>query len=418
MSNEEKSHDVLVLGAGIVGVSTALHLQAAGQSVVLVDRREPGEEASHGNAGVIEKDGMIPLTIPSNPIEVAKYASNRQIHMHYHPTFMPRLAPWLFRMWLLSNDKGIDTYARAIAPLRAVAADEHAHFANEAGINEQFRATGWIHLYHSAKSFASTEGARRYAAEFGVDYEVVKQTDLEELEPHMQFDKDDHAIFWKGCVSVSSPKTVTKAYAALYESRGGRFVKGDARSLKREGDAWVVTTEAGDVKANKVVVSLGAWSLDLLKPMGYSFPLAAKRGYHQHFASKDGAFLNRPVVDEDVGFLMTPTEAGIRMTSGIEFAARDTKKTPVQIYRATEWARHLYPLGAPVEDEPWMGFRPCFPDSLPLIDRADNHPGLYFNFGHGHLGFATGPVTGRMMADMIMGRELSYDVKGFSAGRF
>ena len=264
--------------------------------------------------------------------------------MHYHPTFMPRLAPWLYRMWLLSNDKGIDVYARKVAPLRAVAAEEHAHFAKDAGISEQFRATGWIHLYHSAKSFQKTEGARRYADEFGVEYAVLTKAGLEELEPHINFDKDDHGVFWKGCVSVSSPKAVTKAYAAMFEARGGTFVKGDAASLKREGDAWSVTSQQGDIKAAKVVVSLGAWSLDLLKPMGYRFPLAAKRGYHQHFASKEGAFLNRPIVDEDVGFLMTPTEAGVRMTSGIEFAARDGKKTPIQIYRATDWARH--PLSA------------------------------------------------------------------------
>ena len=413
------SHDIIVLGAGMVGVSTALHLQEAGQSVVVVDRRAPGEEASHGNAGIIEQDGLIPLTIPSNPIEILKYASNRQIHMHYHPSFMPKLSPWLYRMWKLSNPKGIDFYARGVVPLRRVAAKEHAYFAADAGVTEQFRHTGWLNLYHSAKTFAKTADARRYADEFGVAYDVLKQAELEELEPNFTFDDDDHAIFWKGCVSVSSPKTVTKAYAALFEARGGDIRMGDARSLKREGDDWVVDTQSGAVSAKKVVVALGAWSLDLLKPMGYRFPLAAKRGYHQHFDIPEDRTLNRPVVDEDVGFLMTPTEAGIRLTTGIEFGARDAPKTPVQVYRATEWARHLIPaLGAPVEDEPWMGYRPCFPDSLPLIDKADKHAGLYFNFGHGHLGFATGPVTGKMATDMILDRASDLSRETFMAKRF
>ena len=412
------SHDVIVLGAGMVGVSTALHLQARDQSVVLVDRQQPGEETSHGNAGIIERDGMIPLTIPKNLVEILKYASNRQIHMHYHPTFMPRMASWLLRMWKLSNPAGIDVYARGIAPLREIAALEHDYFAKDAGVSEQFRHTGWIHLYHSAKSFSKTAAARNYADEFGVDYEVVRQSELEALEPHVAFDGEDHGIFWKGCVSVSSPKTVSKGYADLFLKRGGVFRTGDARSLKKEAGLWTVATGQGTVSAPNVVVALGPWSLDLLKPMGYHFPLAAKRGYHQHFASQDDAFLNRPIVDEDVGFLMTPTEAGIRLTSGIEFAHRDRPKTPTQIYRATERARHIYPLGVPVEDTPWMGSRPCFPDSLPVIDRSDRDEGLYFNFGHGHLGFATGPVTGRMMAELITDQPSSLARDAFSAKRF
>ena len=412
------SHDVIVLGAGIVGISTALHLQAAGQSVVLVDRQGAGEETSHGNAGIIERDGLVPHTIPDKFLEILKFASNRKVHMHYHPTFMPRMASWLYKMWKLSNPKGIDTYARAMAPLREVAALEHEALAQEAGITDQFRHTGWIHLYHSAKSFDHTAVSRAYADEFGVEYEVHGQDGLTALEPHVEFGPEDRGIYWKGCVSVSSPKRVTKAYAELFEKRGGTFKIGDARSLKKEADIWSVTCPDGAVKAPKVVVALGPWSLDLLKPMGYRFPLAAKRGYHQHFESRDGAFLSRPIVDEDVGFLMTPTENGIRLTSGIEFAPRDARKTPTQIYRAAEWARVLYPLGVPVEDEPWMGSRPAFPDSMPLIDQSEKDGGLYFNFGHGHLGFATGPVSGRMMADLILGRQSNLSREAFSAKRF
>nr|WP_321444059.1 FAD-binding oxidoreductase [uncultured Cohaesibacter sp.] len=412
------NHDVIVLGAGIVGVSTALHLQEGGLKVALVDRREPGEETSHGNAGIIEKDGMVPLTIPSKPTEILKFASNRMIHMHYHPTFMPQLTGWLYRMWLLSNPAGIDRYARGVQPLRQRSADEHAYFAGPAEITNQFRHTGWIHLYHSAKSFAGTVAARGYADEFGVEYDVLDQGGLEALEPDVDFGSDDHGIFWKGCVNVSSPMAVTKAYGQLFVKRGGDFYTGDAQTLEQIGDAWQVQCAHGVLTAPKVVVALGPWSLDLVKPMGYQFPLAVKRGYHQHFESSKGAVLNRPIVDEDVGFLITPTERGIRLTSGIEFANRDARKTPTQIYRAADHARHLFPLGKPVDDEPWMGSRPCFPDSLPLIEKADKHDGLYFNFGHGHMGFATGPVTGRMMADLVLGRKDGLDRTAFSSKRF
>ena len=412
------SYDVIVLGAGMVGVSTALHLQARGLNPVLVDRGPAGEETSHGNAGVIEKDGHIPLTIPSKLIPLMKYGMNRQVAMRYHLRVMPSLAPWLMRMWQLSNPSGIDSYARRVAPLRQRSADAHFALADEAGVRDAFRETGWIHLFHNEKSFASTKAARLYAEEFGVEFDVLDMEGMEALEPSLSLDARSKGIFWKGCVSVSSPKRVTKAYADLYMQKGGAFRLGDAMSLKREGEAWVVSTQDGPVSARKVVVALGPWSLDLLKPMGYRFPLAVRRGYHQHFASRDGASLNRPIVDEDIGFLLTPMEDGIRLTSGIEFAGRDSRKTPVQIYRAAEWARNLYPLGSPVEDEPWMGSRPCFPDSLPLLEKSRKDEGLYFNFGHGHMGFATGPITGQLMAEMVTGAPLTCDIGGFSSMRF
>lgn len=418
MGSNKPLFDVIVLGAGMVGVSTALHLQQRGQKVALIDRRQPGEETSHGNAGIIEKDGLVPLTIPHKLIPLLKYGSNREVAMHYHPLMMPRLLGWLWRMWRLSTPQGIDSYARRVFPLRANASKEHFHFADDAGIRHQFRETGWIHLYHGKKHFEASSVSRAYGDKLGVRFDVLDREGLEALEPHVAFDHDDHAIFWKDCVSVSSPMAVTKAYGDLFERRGGRFAIADANSLRKEGDLWQVSSADGAMSASNVVVALGPWSMDLLKPMGYHFPLAAKRGYHQHFASREGASLNRPIVDEDIGFLLTPTEKGIRLTTGIEFADRDARPTPTQLYRATEWARHLYPLGAPVEDQPWMGSRPCFPDSLPIIEASKRDRGLYFNFGHGHMGFAVGPATGRMMAEMIVGETPFIDPEGFASSRF
>ncbi len=412
------TYDVLVLGAGMVGVSTALHLQARGQKVALIDRRAPGEEASYGNAGVIERDGLVPLTIPKQIVPLLKYASNREVAMHYHPLAMPRLIPWLWGMWCRSNPKGIDSYARRANPLRANAAKEHLVLADEAGIRDLFREDGWLHLYHNEKDLSHAQASLDYADEFGVDYDIVGMDELEKLEPSVRFGPNDKAIFWKETVSVSTPGGVTKAYADMFVGKGGDLLKGDAQSLKKEGDDWVISSEAGAVVAPKVVVALGAWSMDLLRPMGYSLPLAAKRGYHQHFASLDGASLTRPIVDEEIGFLLTPMEDGIRLTTGIEFADRDARKTPIQVYRATEHAREIYPLGAPVEDEPWMGSRPCFPDSLPVVEASQKDKGLYLNFGHAHMGFATGPVTGRILAEMIVGETPFLDPAGLSSSRF
>ena len=170
--------------------------------------------------------------------------------------------------------------------------------------------------------------------------------------------------------------------------------------------------------ARDAVVALGPWSNEVTEPLGYALPLGVKRGYHQHFRPQGNAVLNRPVLDVDGGFLLAPMMRGIRLTTGAEFADRDAAPSPVQVERAIPKARKLFPLGDAVEAEPWMGARPCFPDMLPVIDRAARHPGLWFDFGHQHHGLTLGPVTGRLLAEMITGEEPFTDPAPYRADRF
>lgn len=412
------SLDVIVLGAGMVGVSSALHCQARGLEVALVDRRGAGEETSHGNAGVIERDSHVPITFPSKLADILKYARNREVAMRYDPFVMPKLAPWLFRLWRNSSAQRVDHYAQSVEPLRKKAMAEHRPFAEDAGIMDAFRDNGWIHLYQSDHGFKVGQLALSYAEEYGVEFDLLDRQQLLELEPSVTAAETAKAIYWKEAVSVSSPRRVVKAYADLFVGRGGAFVMGDALSLHREGDMWVINGKDGPIAAPCVIVALGPWSMDLLKPLGYDFPLAIKRGYHQHFTSKEGASLNRPVVDEETGFLITPMEDGVRLTTGVEFADRDAPKNIGQITAATKAAKALYPLDKAVEDEPWMGGRPCLPDSLPIVSPSGDRNGLYFNFGHGHLGFGCGPVTGRLIADFVTGGQPDLDPKPYSARRF
>jgi len=165
-------------------------------------------------------------------------------------------------------------------------------------------------------------------------------------------------------------------------------------------------------------VALGPWSPDVLKPLGYKFPFAVIRGYHRHFRGKGNAGLARPVLDADVGYCITPMEMGIRMTTGVEFAARDAKPTPDQFDHIMPRARELFPLAEPIESRPWMGSRPCFPDSRPVIGRAPGRSGLWLAYGHGHSGLTLGAVTGRLVAEMIMGSTPFCDPTPYSAERF
>lgn len=409
--------DAIVLGAGIVGVSTAFHLLKRGRMVALVDRRAPGEETSHGNAGVIERDGFVPLTFPSDLASLLKYALNLRPESHYHLRSLRRMLPWLWQLRRHSDAAAIDRFARAMDQLERHAAAEHRELARAASAGRFFRKTGWLHLYRTQAGFDHIERELHFARIFGASYDVLDPQEVGALEPHLR-QRFAKAVYWKDSESVSSPGGVTKAYAEGFVQQGGYLFRGDALSLRRETDHWVVSTEAGPVRAEEVVVALGPWSMDLLKPMGYRLPLAAKRGYHIHYRAEGNATLERPVVDIENGFLLTPMERGIRLTTGVEFADRDAAATPVQIRRTKPLAMDLFPLEGEVDLTPWMGARPCFPDSLPMLGQAPLHQKLWFNFGHAHTGFTNGPITGRILAELMTGVRPLVDPAPYSPTRF
>jgi D-lysine oxidase len=172
------------------------------------------------------------------------------------------------------------------------------------------------------------------------------------------------------------------------------------------------------VTAREAVVALGPWSDLVFDRLGYSIPPSVKRGYHLHLAARGNAVLNHPVLDADQGFVLAPMNRGIRLTSGVEFANRDAPASPVQIERALPRAHALFPLGEPVDAKPWMGARPCLPDMLPVIGKAPRHAGLWFDFGHQHHGLTLGPVSGRLLAEMMTGETPFADPAPFAAERF
>jgi D-amino-acid dehydrogenase len=227
-----------------------------------------------------------------------------------------------------------------------------------------------------------------------------------------------HAVYWSGAVSISNPLAVTRAYAARFTALGGLSLSGNALSLHRIHPHWRVETTAGPVDAGDVVVALGPWAPDLLEPLGIRLPLAVKRGYHRHFKASGNAALSRPVLDAENGYIITPMEQGIRITTGAEFAPRDAPPTPVQFDRVLPAARSLFALGDPLEAQPWMGARPCFADSRPVIGRAPGQRGLWLAYGHGHWGLTLGPATGRLVGEMMTGATPFCDPAPYSAERF
>jgi D-amino-acid dehydrogenase len=410
--------DVAVLGAGIVGICAALHLQKRARAVVLVDRRGAAEETSFGNAGLIQREGVYPYGFPHDFGALARYALNRTIDAYYHPSALPRLAPFLWKYWKYSRPARHAEVARRYAKLIEHCVAEHRALARDAAAEALLRPSGWMKVFRTERErdrrFAEAERWRR---EFGIQYRTLDAARLQELEPHLA-PVLVGALHYTDPLSVDDPQALALAYLAAFQKLGGDFVQANAASLQPDGSGWRLRTAQGLLEASAAVVALGPWAEVVTQRLGYDLPLAVKRGYHMHYRPAGDARLNTPMLDTERGYFLAPMRRGIRLTTGAEFALRDAMRTPVQLARAEPIARELFPLAERLDTDAWMGSRPCTPDMLPVIGRAPRHDNLYFAFGHAHHGLTLGAVTGRMIAEMVTGEAPFVDPAPYSPARF
>jgi len=410
------SSEILVVGAGMIGVSTALQLARRGHSVCLVDRREPGREASYGNAGFIQCEAMLPYAFPRDPATLLDAALRRSTAIHWHLDALPGLAAPLARYWRASSPAHYETAIRGFSALIARAVPAHEELMAECGAQALVRRQGYHSVFRSAQAFdEALEDARDLQSRFGVRHAVLDGEALTRAEPALQR-RLAGAIHWPDPLTAVDPGALVEAYAARLQALGGVIVRGDAASLAEEGDGWRIKTASGEVRAQHAVVALGAWSKALAARFGYELPMFVKRGYHRHFV--DGGVLQAPILDVEKGYVLAPMRQGIRLTTGAEFAKLDSPATEVQMARATAAARELMSLPRPVEAQAWMGNRPCMPDMLPVMGPAPRHRGLWFNFGHSHQGFTLGPVCGGLLADLVEGRPAPVDMGAYRVERF
>lgn len=391
----------IVLGAGMAGMGAALHLQRRGWSVAVVDRQAPGLATSYGNAGLIQSEAVEPFAMPRDLATLAAIATGRSNHVRYDPrALLHHLGP-LIRYWWHSAPGRHAAISRAYATLVAHAIPEHAVLIAEAGAEHLVRREGYRVLYRAARDMdRAVVDAERLAARYGVRSRAMPPQELGAVEPALK-QTGAGALHWQDPWGIRDPGGLVAAYAELFRHQGGTVRSGEAESLTQTGRGWSVRTADGPVEAEAAIVALGPWSPELLRPLGYRFPMVRKRGYHRHWRS--AATLSAPLFDAAHGYVMAPMAQGLRITTGAELSKPDAERSPVQLERAEEAARDLLDLGAPLENRPWLGTRPCMPDMLPVIGEARRHPGLWLHFGHGHQGFTLGPATGRLLAELMSG---------------
>lgn len=409
--------DVIVLGAGIVGVCAAIHLQRRGRDVLLLDRKAPGRETSYGNAGIIQREGVRPRAFPREFGELLRIAMGQGLDTRYDLAALPGYASPLAQYWWHSAPERYRKIVAEYAPLIMSSVTEHADLIAAAGAHALIEKKGWMVLYRTPerrdKAFAEAAGDARY----GVGSAQLDSAALARAEPGLKLPLAG-ALHWTDPWTVRDPGALVAAYAAYFQQLGGTVATGDAMSLNASGSGWNVTTSPGPVSAADIVVALGPWSKALTERLGYRLPLFVKRGYHREYGYAPGVELNHPLLDTETGYLLAPMQRGVRLTTGAEFARIDAPKNPAQVDGTEAVARQLLDFGERLDADMWMGARPATPDMKPVIGRAPRHKSVWFAFGHAHHGLTLGAVTGRMIAEMMTGQDVFVDAKPFSPQRF
>ncbi|MGK7870061.1 NAD(P)/FAD-dependent oxidoreductase [Falsiroseomonas sp. E2-1-a20] len=410
---------VLVVGAGIVGLALAWRLLRGGASVTVVDAEPPGEGgASFGNAGAISASSVAPLALPGLLRQVPRMLLDRAAPLHVPPAYWWRAAPWLARFVAAARPAAVSRATAALDQLLHLATEQHHALAREIGAPELLRANGQLYIYRDAAQLAKDAPAWEIRRRHGARLEKLDRAGLTALEPAIG-EAYRLGMFLPDHTHCASPLRYARRLGEAFRQAGGTILRDRITALATsDGRIAGAQGEAALHQAEVVVLAAGAWSARLAAPLGYRIPLESQRGYHVDLADS-GVTLTRPVIPADRKVFITPMEGALRVAGTVEFGGLDRPRDAAR-------AELLYgDLAAVFPDAKvtratdfWMGHRPCLPDSVPVIGPARRVPGLWFAFGHGHLGLTGSAPTAELLAPAILGRPSNQDLAPFAAERF
>jgi D-amino-acid dehydrogenase len=410
--------DVCVIGAGIIGITTALELQDRGAEVVLLDRGQPGMQTSFGNAGVISASTVLNVNNPALFRNLPSLITGRSPYFSYDLRYAVSRLPWLIKFLRYGRKRHTDVIANSLQALQSLSAVRHDELVAEAGIEQSYSKSGWLKVFRSERGFDSSELERQQLSRLNIPYERLCADALAKAEPGLR-PAFHSGLLLSSTRSVLSPHLMCKNYLDLFHKKGGRTELFDVHSIKkRTGSRWTIGSDTPlEIESKDVVIAAGPWCDDVCGLLGYDVPLAWERGYHVNVTSPSPG-LTRPVCDVERGFVMAPQGETTRITTGVEFVHRDAWPNYSQVQRAYQNAKSAAPVGGIVDEKPWLGSRPTLPDGLPVIGQAPRHRGIWFNFGHQHIGMSTSTGSASILADAILGQSRHNMSRAFLPERF
>lgn len=414
----EPKESVLVLGAGIVGICTALYLQRDGHQVTLLDQAEPGLGCSFGNGGMIQCSSVVPTAAFSQLRHVPRMLLDPDQPLVIRWQYLPRLLPFLWRFLQAARPEQVEKSARALASIIPGAFDDYLPLLKAANIESSVRRHGELYVYESDRAYAGGTLAHDIRRSQNVEVQDIALNDLYDMEPALAriF---RHAVFLPNSYQTDNPYDFTAALARHFVANGGRFVKDQVQALAAlpSGQLGVVTTQQ-TYRPGKTILALGVDSGRLLRDLGIHVALEAERGYHL-MLEQPGVTLNHSVISGDYKFGLLPMRNAVRLAGTAEFASATATPDYSRAQRLWPLAQRIVPqLSGAANRTEWMGCRPSTPDSLPVIGQAPGVPSLYLAFGHGHSGLTLAASTGRIIADLLAGRASHVDAAPFNPARF
>ena len=407
---------ITVLGAGSVGVSTALHLQQRGWQVTLIDRYEPGSQTSYGNAGIIHPGSSVPFNNPDLHKGLLRLLANNKAELRYNLLHTIKQFSWVLQFLQASKTRAATRTCEALHSLAEPSLVEHKAFMQRAGNMHRLTERGWLKVYRSGSGFDKNSFLAKQLTRFNVPVDSLGAADIQALEPALK-PIFTHGYLLSGAAQIDNPGELIREYAARFVADGGRLLSESVIALSAEGDSVICHTPDQRLHYERLVIAAGPWSADLMTDLGYHVPLGFERGYHAQFKKTGEIALTRSVHDISSGYLIAPMEPGLRITTGVELNHRDAPANYAQFEQVLPAVREAIDLGERTDDPVWCGSRPTLPDSKPIIDKAPGHSNVWLAFGHQHIGLMTGPITGKLLAQQISGEKTDTDLTPFSARR-
>jgi len=415
--DQHSDKQIVIVGAGIVGIAIAACLCEAGRKVFVIDRQGICEGTSSGNAGALAFSDILPMASKGVLAKVPRWLMDPLGPFTIRPSYLPRLAPWLYRFWRASRAEILDRTTQAQGAMMRLAEPEMLGLMQRAGLRHMVREDGSLELYESEEELnAALPGwnARRKA---GVAFEHFRGAELADYQPGLA-SRFVAGTFVPGWKTVSDPQRVGKRLWDYATSLGAEFLQTEVVAVAAgETGAAIYLADSQKIEAAKLIIAAGAWSNRLAKSLGDTIPLETERGYNTTLPA--GAFdLKRQLIFSGHGFVVTPLETGIRIGGAVELAGLDLppnyRRSEAMLTKAKKFMPGLDTAGG----RQWMGYRPSLPDSLPVIGYARTSKDVLYAFGHGHLGLTQSAATGRLITDLIDGKEPSIPIGPFNPQRF
>ena len=404
-----------IIGAGIQGISNALFLQKKGFDVTIFDKDDPGSPAaSYGNAGHFSPYACVLMNRPDILTDVPAMLLSSTGPLALKWNYVPKMIPWFIQFIRNCTTKRMMHTAKNMNQILNLALSAYDELFDDVELDGLVEKKGILYIWND-QSLKSRDLEIKVRDELGVDQQVVSPKEIHDLEPNIK-PFYHGGVYYKHGRHARNPKKILLKFFDLFLKKGGKFLKKNVQDINFDGEKPAIKTETQRYIFDKLIIACGAFSKKLTDNLGERIPLDTERGYHVHFKDCDH-LLKRPVIFSNRGFGITPMEQGLRVVGTVEFGGLKNPLSKSRVKNLINNAKYM--LGdLPEHEDEWLGFRPTLPDFLPVMGPSKNYKNIFYCFGHHHLGWTLGPISGKIISGMIAEENTNLNLDPYSPKRF